>query len=239
MHQYNTSSLQTGSFNKSTISLYKPKVIQFESLDILYKNCLEYLTDKTLEASGEYGTTRLILGNSSSLEDVYKLMSRSYGFVFDEMEVYQLDENLKTQNNQSNLVKSLGKDNIESLRSFNPIKILDTKEETINNYIEILDQFDDEGADICVLEIDNKGCIAGLVAKGEGLDGNSADVVVNGDKISMSINIILKSQHIICIMKDDAEIIDEILTGSIPATEFPVKMLLAHPSVTIFYYLDI
>ena len=53
------------------------------------------------------------------------------------------------------------------------------------------------------------------------------------------MGMILQSKEIICIMKDETEAMDELLSGNKTELQFPAKALLNHSNVTIFYYLDI
>ena len=223
-------------FTSPTMDLYKPNIIQFESLDILYKKFIELLTEKTLDISGEHGTARLGLSCTNTLNDIYKILGKRGVFPFEEVEIYQLEENINATTRQKTIIQLLTKENIKSARHSVFISPDDT---VVADYNEVFDQFDDgEGLDICLLEIDKNGQVAGLSVDQDGLSGDSENVIRNSDFVSLSMSMILKSKEIVCVMRDENESIDEMLSGQKSAVEFPAKMLLVHPKVTIFYYLD-
>ena len=238
--------------NLQSISLFKPNVIQFESLDILFKNMISHLSERVLEISGDYGTVRLALSGQSGLLDVYKLMSQNYIFPFDQTELFQLEDDINNTFKKK-MINCLG-DQLELVSYANWIKPKSNLELTANNYAQDLSIFDeDESFDICLVEIDNQGNIAGLVANGKGLDITESEVVCNKSKkfnkllgdwqvqslVSVSMGMILQSKEIVCIMKDETEAMDELLSGNKTELQFPAKALLNHSNVTIFYYLDI
>jgi 6-phosphogluconolactonase/glucosamine-6-phosphate isomerase/deaminase len=233
-----------------TLNLFKPTIIQFESLDLLYKNFISHLSDRVLEIGGEYGTTRLGLSGNAGLMDMYKLIGQNYSFPFEEVEIYQLDEDI--QGSRQLRIKQLLGENIDMAKFCNWVTVA-TMPKMIASLSEEFDQFDeDDSLDVCVVEIDNQGQILGLISRGEGLKGDSAIAVSNmnytmdsyglttrQELVSISMPTLLQAKEIICLLKDDTEIMDEILSGSRSAIDCPAKMLLAHPKVTIFYYLDI
>ncbi len=233
-----------------TLNLYRPNIIQFESLDLLHKNFISYVSDRILEIGGEYGTARMGLSGSNGLMDIYKLIGTNYSFPFDEVEVYQLDEDIK--GSRQLRIKQLLGSNLDIAKFCNWV-LVSTMPQMIASLSNEFDQFDeDDSLDVCIVEIDNQGQVLGLTANGQGLKGDSAVAVANMNQtmdsyglttrqelVSVSMPTLLQSKEIICLLKDDTEIMDEILTGTRSATDCPAKMLLAHPKVTIFYYLDI
>jgi 6-phosphogluconolactonase/glucosamine-6-phosphate isomerase/deaminase len=233
-------STTTTNYSNQVVELYRPNIIQFESLDILYKKFIEFITDKTLEISGEYGTTRLALSSATTLNEIYKLIGKSYTFPYEEVELFQTEENHSNNSSQLTIARNLTKPFLDLSKYINFVKSDSNVLTDVQNYSDVLDQFDEEeGFDICVLEINKNGEIAGLIANGNGLDGESDMVVSNKDIISASIPMILRSREIICVLNDDNDVLEEIMEGQRQATDFPAKMLLVHPNVTIFYYLDI
>jgi 6-phosphogluconolactonase/glucosamine-6-phosphate isomerase/deaminase len=247
--------IDTPSQQYSTVELYKPIVITHESTDFLNESLISYLTERINDISGEYGTVRLGLSTSQSLLETYKVIGQKYTnqtqfFPFDDLEIYQLDEEIN--NNKQSKMKELLSGSIDNAKFVSWIP--NSKPTEMIEYLsEEFNQFDDEDfLDICLVEIDNQGQVMGLVANGNGLknDGtiavsnlsktiNTYGLTVRKEIVSISMQTLLDAKEIICVLRDDTEIMEEIFSGSKSALECPAKMLLAHPKVTIFYNLDI
>ncbi len=227
-------------FTSNTIDLYKPKVTHYVSNDVLHRKFADWIVDKTLEISAEYGTTRLGLSSGSVLNEVYKTLANSDVFPPEDVEIYATNEVYKTNSVQKQIIQNLTKSKLMEARYYEFINTAQDIDLVAVRYAEILDQFDgEEGFDICVLQVNGKGEIAGLTSNGAGLGGDENMVVINGQNITVSIPMILKSRHIALVIQDDNDILEEFLGGNKSAHQFPVKILLAHPDVHIFYHLDI
>ena len=227
-------------FTSNTIDLYKPKITHYVSNDVLHRKFADWIIDKTLEISAECGTTRLGLSSGSVLNEVYKTLANSDIFPPENIEIYATNEIYKTNSIQKQITQNLTKAKLEEARYYEFIDTNSDLSTVAQKYTEILDQFDDEeGFDICILQVNSKGEIAGLTANGKGLSANENMVVINSQNITISIPMILKSRHIALVIQDDNDILEEFLGGNKSATQFPVKILLAHPDVHIFYHLDI
>lgn len=229
-------------FSHPTITLYRPKIVQFDSDEMLSVGLSNTLIQKTIEISAEFGTTRLALSNGKTLNETYRFLSKNNLFPPENTEIYATHEFISCGEVKQEIIKNLTITKLNEARYCQFIDSTITANKALAKYSEVLDQFEeDEGFDICVLEIDKNGNFAGIVGKGNGLEGDSDMLVQNNIKgqkvVTISISAILKSRHIYLALHDEDDTLEEILQGSRSATEFPVKILLAHPNISIFYYL--
>jgi 6-phosphogluconolactonase/glucosamine-6-phosphate isomerase/deaminase len=229
-------------FSHPTITLYRPKIIQFDSDEMLAVGLANTLIQKTIEISAEYGTTRLALSSGKTLSETYRFLAKNNLFPPENTEIYATHEFIASGKVKDEITKNLTKAKLAESRYSQFIDTNLTANKALEKYSEVLDQFeDDEGFDICVLEVDKYGNFAGIVGKGNGLDGHSQMLVQNiidGKKVvTISVPTILKCRHIYLALHDEDDTLEEILQGSKSATDFPVKILLAHPDINIYYYL--
>ena len=239
MYDFDTS---TKVFSHPTITLYRPKIIQYDSDEMLSIGISNSIVEKTIEISSEYGTARLALSSGKILNNTYKVLARNHQFPPENTEIYATHEIFPSGKVQEQITKSLTKEKLLESRYLQFINAKLTANKALNHYNEVLDQFeDDEGFDICVLEVDKHGQFAGIVAKGNGLNSQSdmavQNVIDNQKVVTISIPTILKSRHIYVVLNDEDDTLEEILQGNKTAIDFPIKILLAHPDVSIFYYL--
>lgn len=239
MYDFDTS---TKVFSHPTITLYRPKIIQCDSDEMLSIGLANAIIEKTIEISADCGTARLALSNGKTLKETYKVLSKNHLFPPENTEIYATHEIFNTSKVKEDITKSLTKEKLSEARYYQFINTKLSFAKALSHYNEVLDQFeDDEGFDICVLEIDKNGQFAGIIVAGNGLDGTSDMAVqnlINNQKvITISVPTILKSKHIYLILHDEDDTLEEILQGTKPAKDFPIKILLAHPDVNIFYYL--
>jgi 6-phosphogluconolactonase/glucosamine-6-phosphate isomerase/deaminase len=239
MYDFDTS---TKVFSHPTIILYRPKIIQFDSDEMLSIGVVNSLVEKTIEISSEYGTARLALSCGKTLNEIYKFLAKNNQFPPENTELYATHDFYPSGKVKEEITKYLTKEKLEEARYCQFVNTKLSFPKALNHYNEVLDQFEeDEGFDICLLEVDKQGQFAGIISGGNGLSGDSPNVISNvigGQKIiATSVNTILKSRYIYLILHDEDDTLEEILEGNKPALEFPVKTLLAHPNVSIFYYL--
>jgi 6-phosphogluconolactonase/glucosamine-6-phosphate isomerase/deaminase len=239
MYDFDTS---TKIFSHPTITLYRPKIIQYDSDEMLSIGIANAIVEKTIEISADCGTARLALSNGKTVNDTYKVLAKNHLFPPENTEIYATHEIFTTGKVKEEITKSLTKEKLSEARYYQFINTKLTANKSLAHYNEVLDQFeDDEGFDICVLEVDKNGQFAGIVVGGNGLEGESPMAVqniINAQKvITISIPTILKSRHIYLVLHDEDDTLEEILQGTKAAVDFPVKILLAHPDVNIFYYL--
>lgn len=239
MYDFDTS---TKVFSHPTITLYRPKIFQFDSDEMLSIGLANTIIDKTIEISSDCGTARLALSNGKTVNDTYKVLAKNQLFPPENTEIYATHEIFPSGKVREDITKALTKDKLSEARYYQFINTKLTANKALLHYNEVLDQFEeDEGFDICVLEVDKYGQFAGIITGGNGLNGESEMVVqntINGHKtVTISIPTILKSRHIYIVLHDEDDTLEEIIQGTKAAKEFPVKILLAHPDVNIFYYL--
>ncbi len=239
MYDFDTS---TKVFSHPTITLYRPKIIQYDSDEMLSIGLANTIIDKTIEISADCGTVRLALSNGKTVNDTYKTLSKNLQFPPENTEIYATHEILQAGSVRDEITKSLTKEKLVEARYHQFVNTKFSPNKALNHYNEVLDQFEDgEGFDICVLEVDKCGQFAGIVIDGNGLDGESPPAVqnvINSNKvITISVPTILKSRYIYVVLHDEDDTLEEIIQGIKPAKDFPIKTLLTHPNLNIFYHL--
>lgn len=223
----------------SIMQLFKPKIIHFEAIEQLNQKLEAHIEDRIIDMSGEYGVVRMAVSGGENISEVIKIVGKNYAFPYSEMELYQTDENITTGENRKMITSFIKPEMLDELQNYSFFKIKVTPEDAAQDYTEnTIDNLDDEAGifDLVVLNITSDGEIAGLVSNGNGLDSDSDTVVVNEDIATLSAQTILNSREIVVILKDDRDILSELLEGQKKAVEFPAKFLLAHPNVTVFYH---
>ena len=223
----------------SVMQLHKPRILHFEAIEQLSSKMEAHIEDRIIEMSGEYGVVRMAISGGENISEVVKIIGKNYAFPYSEMELYQTDENIKTGENQKMIRGFIKPEMIDELQNFSFFNIKINPEDSAIDYTEnTIDNLDDEAGifDLVLLNITPDGQIAGLVADGNGLDSDSDTVVVNDDVATLSAQTILNSREIVVILKDDNDVLNELLEGQKKAVEFPAKFLLAHPNVTVFYH---
>jgi 6-phosphogluconolactonase/glucosamine-6-phosphate isomerase/deaminase len=229
-------------FSSPTLTLYRPKIIQFNSEESLKISVVNTLVEKTIEISSEYGTARLALSNGKLLNEIYKTLSKNYQFPPENTEIYATHEIHSSGKVKEEITKNLTKAKLDEARFSQFVNTKISFVKSLALYNEVLEQFDDEeGFDITILELDKHGQFAGIIAGGNGLVENDEAVVSNTIKdekiITISVATILKSRRVYIILNDEDETLEELLEGQKTATQFPAKVLLSHPNVRIFYHL--
>ena len=223
----------------SVMQLYKPRILHFEAIEQLNSKMEAHIEDRIIEMSGEYGVVRMAVSGGENISEVVKIIGKNYAFPYSEMELYQTDENIVTGENQKMIRGFIKPEMIDELQNFSFFKTKINPDDSATDYIEnTIDNLDDEAGifDLVLINITPDGQIAGLVAGGNGLDVESDTVVVNDNIATLSAQTILNSREIVVILKDDNDVLNELLEGQKKALEFPAKFLLAHPNVTVFYH---
>jgi 6-phosphogluconolactonase len=227
------------------MEVYKPVLTTFESNDKLYESATTIAINQILDIIGEKGTARIALSGGGTPLPLYKKLF-SNPFIEPELiELFQTDERYvpasSTDSNQYNILQSLG----ENKGYFKELNLIDTSlpiSESVDTYGEIIDNLDDVLFDLTILGIGEDGHFASLFPNGDYLNGDQPHVIHTRakntkikDRISISINDILKSDMILVLLtgENKRHVVPEILEGKKVALDFPAKFLLCHPNVTI------
>ncbi len=228
--------------------LYKPRIYEFENKNSFLEIVRGSILDKILDTNAEKGMVRLCLNGNSTLLEVYKTFGQEYGFPWEKLSLYQTDEKIDSNNSfQEQILKTLDQDIKSEIAEINFFNLKFPKEMVIKDYIEYLDNLDGLYFDLVILEILNDGSIAGLFPKSKILSHQDSPVVetiapsyLNEPyRVTLSIESILNTDEIFVVVDGPKkiEVLSELLEGLKKATEFPAKFLLAHPKVSIFWYL--
>ena len=58
--------------NVNPNNIYKPNVVEFEDVDSLYLQCVNYIEDQILGVEAQSGVARILLSGEESLLPIYK-----------------------------------------------------------------------------------------------------------------------------------------------------------------------
>jgi 6-phosphogluconolactonase len=231
------------------INLYKPKVFEFETLNVLYQKTTEYILDKISAVQGENGIARLMLTGGETPIKLYSKLATS-GLDWSNVEIYQSDErylpSTTVNSNQYNIIKALGDDVINECREVNFFNTDLPVQECLQDYNERLDALDGVLFDQTILGIGTDGHIASLFPRQDYLKAiNNTHCIETiapeeftcPERVSLTINTILNSKDIVVLLTGEKKInvLTEMLEGNLSAVEFPAKVLLSHPNLTIFF----
>ena len=227
------------------MDVYKPIVTTFESDEKMYESATNIAINHILEVISENGCARIALSGGETPLPLYEKIFSNPFIETGLIELYQTDERFvpadSEDSNQYNISHCLG----DKTDQFKEKFFIDTSismEDSILQYNEIIDSLDGVLFDLTILGISEDGHFASLFPKGDYLNGFQPHAIhtkAKGgkikDRISVSINDILKSDMIIVLLKGEEKrhIVPQILEGEKVALDFPAKFLLCHPNVTI------
>jgi 6-phosphogluconolactonase len=234
------------------VQIYKPKVIEFESHEIMQRQVADIIEDRLNLAYLNKGVGRVLLSGGSTPLPVYKKLAHSHTLDWQEIELYQSDERYVKANNplsnQYNIKECFG-DKINNMRAAYFMRTdLDSVDASVEYYNDIIGSLDGVLFDVAVLGIGEDGHLASLFPK-QGkyvLDGEEEFVMSTKantnaghkveDRISLSIETILNAEEINVILSGENKhkVLTELLEGEKKAVDFPAKFLLSHPNVNIY-----
>jgi 6-phosphogluconolactonase len=231
------------------MDIFKPNLIQFETQDQLYKSATALVLDNIIDSQNEEGVSRVALTGGNTPKKLYQLIAKENGIDWSRVEFYQTDERYVDQNsidsNQKMILETIGEEIITHQSDFRRIDTSMDISLTVESYNEQINNLDGTLFDVVILGVGTDGHIASLFPNQNYLSHQEKKVIkttaTNGhnikDRITLTIESILNSKAIILLItgEDKAFIINEILEGKKLAQEFPVKFLLAHPNLSIFY----
>lgn len=230
------------------VNIYKPKVVEFEGDDILYRKASEYIEGVILDNQSEHGIARMLLSGGKTPMPIYKILGNNGAIDWNNLELFCSDERCvpatDPNSNQGNIIKSLSNMVIDNCREVNFFDTSCEIEECVKSYIDKLEALDDVWFDIAVLGLGADGNIASLFPNNEYLRHHDNSVIATiapktesiSQRVSLTVESILNSREILIVLNGDNKInvLSELLEGHQKATEFPAKFLLSHPKVSIF-----
>jgi 6-phosphogluconolactonase len=230
--------------------IYKPTIMEFENLDMLYRQVSDILEDKINLTSLNKGVVRLLLSGGSSPLPMYKRLGQSRLINWEDVELFITDERYLSEtepaSNKKNIIENLGLDVVNSLKESYFYNTTLPIEKAVESYNDVIDSLDGVFFDQAILGIGLDGHFASLFPNSEYLRHLEDEIYViqtqnntNADikeRISLSVETILNSEEIFIILTGEKKqaILTELLEGTKSVTEFPAKFLLSHPKVTIF-----
>lgn len=231
--------------NVNPNNIYKPNVVEFEDVDSLYLQCVNYIEDQILGVEAQSGVARILLSGEESLLPIYKKLGHSSILNWNTLEIFQSEEsisdNLENKKSSEKLEKNLGSEIISLCKEVNFIKSDISPEESLENYSEILDSLDGIWFDQVVLGLGSDGTVGGIFPEIEYLKQNNQSIIQTKNEndvfLALTPSSILNAKDIILVVIGEAKIqaLSELLEGTSSAQDFPAKFLFTHPRVKIFF----
>jgi 6-phosphogluconolactonase len=232
--------------------IYKPHVIDFETSKGLYDHLSSYIQDRIVDINGDQGIVRIAVSGGRSIVPLLEDLKDQGVLPWARVEIFQIDEryvpNTDPESNQKVLVDTLGESFCEDLGELNLFNTSLPIDIAVKNYQEVLDNLDGKFFDIVILGAGLDGHIASLFPFGDYLKHLDQGVISTtaprdfavAQRLSLTVESILNSEEIILVINgnEKSAVLQEILEGGKKATEFPVKFLLAHPSLKIYHSSD-
>lgn len=236
------------------IEIRKPNVLDFETNESLFSTLQTYLVDRIIDVTASDGLIRLAFDNHKLLSPFYQIFNKSVGLDWSQVEIFQTNQNYtgnfrSSPNSEQNFLrKELGKDFLADIKEFVDFRQDLTLDMSLKDYQEKIEALDGKFFDIALLQPQNDGAIAGLFADGNYLKHQENSVILTEkdpkteqETLSLTIEALLNTEEIILVLNNEnrSYLLAEILEGKETGKSFPVKFLLAHPSLKIFYLRDL
>lgn len=232
------------------MEIFKPKVVDFETKSSLFEFLASYIIDRIIDLTADQGVVRLGLTGGNSILPLYKLLASNYGLTWDRVHTFLTDERYVPLNNpESNyyqIKEAFGDDFIKELGEFNYFNTNLPADIALANYQEKLESLDGQIFDLNILSSGLDGHIASLFPNTKDIIGKQPKMVLDtaapaeyeiAKRLTLSSEALLSSQEIILVLTGSkkTEVLSEILDGNLSITQYPVKLLLAHPGLTIYH----
>ena len=121
-------------------------------------------------------------------------------------------------------------------------------DKSLNNFNQILDTLDGVFFDQGIMSLGTNGSIASLFGGEEDIKHRSEYVIATKsdhsleqpDRLSLTVETLLNTESLYIILtgENKRQVLLELVEGNLPATQYPAKVLLTHPNVTIFCCFD-
>ena len=231
---------------QNSVNIYPPKITHFESLSTLLETAYLSLEENILSTLGHKGTCRLLFCGGSTPLPLYAKIGKSPVIDWTRLEIFQSDERFidpKNENsNQFQIKKSLGDFAVQELETAGNLHLWRTDStvaQALADYDEKLDCLDGVWFDEAILGIGPDGHIASIfpgsvfVQDAKTIATQTADFAV-AQRLSLTVESLLNSEKITVLLTGNKiDVLQEMLEGKLPATQFPAKFLLAHPNLHI------
>ncbi len=229
------------------MQIYKPVLHSFSNLEKLEESLKDFFLENILQAQSEFGKVRIALPGGRTPVNFYRKLDRTAVIPWQEIEVFQTDErfvDLSSPESNYKLLKDNFPESFEEWHRFVYFNTGLTLEKCLDLYFEEIDSLEVPYFDLTLLGVGEDGHIASLFPEGSYF-GSKEKVIATeapvqyqtGERLTLTLQTILNSRKIILMVCGENKefIVPEMLKGEMSGTEFPVKFLMAHPELHIFF----
>lgn len=233
------------------MEIYKPQIFDFETKNHFFEKLETYLIDKILDTNAQEGVVRVALSCGQASLDLYQRLPKNIGIPWDRVFFYQTDEispNNQQPSFQEQIKSILGQSFLREIGEVNFFNLNYPTDMMIKDYQDYLENLDGILFDITILEIRSDGSFAGIFSNGKHLNDLKKPVLevftpenyTEKNRATLNIQTILNSDEILVLNygENNKNVLRELLEGNQPASQFPARMLLAHPKLKIFQFID-
>lgn len=224
-------------------NIYKPKIFEFTDLKSLASNLVIQIEQSIIESEAENGLSRLLVEGDTSLKDFFELMVSSPIIAWQNVEIYQSDQNSvkSVKDGAADKTTYLYEHFINPLDgNFKDVFSINSGDgsQGIEGYFnDIYDNLDGVFFENSIVNINNNGTIGGvntsIIKKNDG----DLHFVNTGESIGVTINTLLNSKEISIVLDTETsrEVLFELLEGSKSIEQFPAKAIFSHPNVNVYF----
>jgi 6-phosphogluconolactonase len=231
------------------MDIYTPKLSHHEDEHIMIESIKTIIYTLAEDSIYSTGTFRIAVAGGKTPISLYKEISK-LNLDWQNIELYQTDERFVDPNDDKSnqkMIKTTFDEAIDKGADFYSIKIQDDLDLTVKAYDTEISLLDAPIFDLIILGAGIDGHIASIFPNAQYLKGETDFVIKTTtdefdvkERISLSVSSILSSKNIFVYItgEDKYSIIEEVFFGTKRVVEYPIKTLLAHPEVTLFYCAD-
>jgi 6-phosphogluconolactonase len=229
------------------MQIYRPILHKFTSKEALDESAKDFFLENILQVQGEFGKVRLAFPGGRTPINFYRKLDQTAAMPWGDIEVYQTDERfVDSTSPESNykLLKDSFQESFDEWHRFIYFKTGLTLEKCLDFYFDEIDSLEAPYFDLTLLGVGEDGHVASLFPDGAYFGSKDKVIVTEApaqyqtrERLSLTLQTILNSRKIVLMIsgEDKEFIVSEMLKGEMSGTEFPVKFLMAHPELHIFF----
>jgi 6-phosphogluconolactonase len=233
------------------MEIYTPKLHHYEDEKQMISSLNTILLNIAEDAIYNTGIFRIAVAGGTTPMYLYSVISK-LSLNWPQVEIFQTDERFVSSDNTLSNQKNIAEAFTEAINKgaeFQRISIAGNYLDSVKSYNHDISMLAEPFFDLVILGVGQDGHIASLFPNQNYLRGDTDWVLATiapepyqiEQRISLSINTLLSSNNVFVYLTGDEKsgVIEEIFHGNQSAVNYPVKTLLAHPNVEIFYSAEV